>query len=171
MKKELKVICITVAVLAVLQLVGGIFYTAMTAKEEKSYTYVECTIVWVQRKEDDDTTGDDTVAIEGITVSYIGDDGQTVVAQMADFPSSFSVGETFTGRFRDDPLLISAEHTDWFTPVFLIVLGAAYAVIDIILFLLRKKMGLYAMESVADDYIYEDESDEESEDDSEDTRP
>ncbi len=166
MKKELKVICITVAVLAVLQLVGGIFYTAMTAKEEKSYTYVECTILSVQSKKEDDT-----VIIEGITVSYLGSYGQTVVAQMADFPSSFAEGETFTGRFRDDPLLISAEHTDWFTPVFLIVLGAAYAVIDITLFLLRKKMGLYAMESVADDYIYEDESDEESEDDSEDTQP
>lgn len=163
MKKELKVLCITVAVLAVLQLIGGIFYTAMTAREEKKYTYVECTITSVQSKEEDDT-----VTIEGITVSYIGNDGQTVIAQMVDFPSSFSVGETFTGRFKDDPLLISAEQTDWFTPVFLIILGAAYALIDITLFLLRKKMGLYAMESVADDYIYEDESDDESEDDTED---
>lgn len=160
MKKELKILWITVAVLAVLQLIGGTIYTVWTAKEEQKYTYVECTIVSVQSKKEEDT-----VIIEGITVSYLGDDGTTVIAEMADFPSSFSVGTVFTGRFKNDPLKISAEDTDWFTPVFLIVLGGMYAIIDIALLLFRKKMGLYAMESVADDHIYEDDPDEDTDED------
>lgn len=152
MKKEFKIIFITVAVLSVLQLIGGTVYTAWTASQDELYTYVDCTVVSVQS-----VTEGDTLKIEGITVSYVNENGEVVTAQMEDFPSSFSIGEVFSGRYLDDPLSISAKKTDWFTPVFLIILGAAYAIFDLIAFLLRKKMGLYAMVSP---YDYEDDEDE-----------
>lgn len=158
MKRDLKVLWITVAVLAVLQLVGGAVYTAWTAKCEKQYTYVDCTVISVQSSEDGDA-----LRIEGITVSYTDGEGRTVIAEMEDFPSSFSVGSTFRGRYSNDPLSISAKQTDWFTPTFLIFLGALYALFDILALILRKRMGLYAMESpseTSDDCTNEIESEE-----------
>lgn len=152
MKKELKTLWIAVVVLAVLQLIGGAVYTAATAANEKNFTYVDCTVLSVQSQEEEDG-----LIITGITVSYVDDGGNTVVAEMADFPASFSVGSVFEGRYSDDPQLISAETTDWFTPVFLIVLGAAYGLFALITWLLRKKMGLYAMEDISEDPISDEE--------------
>lgn len=146
MKREFKTLWIAVAVLAVLQLIGGTIYTAATAARERDYTYVECTVVDVRKTEQEDT-----LTIEEITVSYTDADGNTVTAKMADFPASFSVGSTFEGRYTDDPYLISAEDTDWFTPVFLLILGGAYAIGDIVALLLRKRVGLYAMEDIQDE--------------------
>lgn len=146
MKRELKTLWIVVAVLAVLQIVGGSIYTAITAVRERNYTYVDCTVVSVK------TTPDgENFRVEGITVSYADSTGNTVTADMVDFPSSFSVGSTFRGRYEQDPKAVSAEHTDWFTPVFLIVLGAVYALADIGALLLRKKMGLYALNEITDE--------------------
>lgn len=146
MRREFKTLWIAVAVLAVLQLIGGTIYTAATAARERDFTYVECTIVDVKTTEQEDT-----VTIEEITVSYTDADGNTVTAKMADFPASFSVGSTFEGRYTDDPHKISAQTTDWFTPVFLLILGGAYAIGDIVAFALRKKMGLYAMVDIRDE--------------------
>lgn len=144
MKKELKTIWIVVAVLSVLQILGGIAYTAMTAAKERNFTYVDCTVVSVQSTQDDDT-----VHIQGVTVTYLDREGNTVTAQLQDIPERFAVGETLQGRYEDDPLKISTEKTDWFTPVFLIVLGTAYGLFDVAAWLLRKKMGLYALEDVS----------------------
>lgn len=146
MKREFKTLWIAVAVLAVLQLIGGTIYTAATAARERDFTYVKCTVVDVRVTEQEDT-----VTIEAITVTYTDADGNTVTAQMADFPASFSVGSTFEGRYTDDPHRISAEDTDWFTPVFLLILGGVYAIGDIVAFALRKKLGLYAMVDVKDE--------------------
>ncbi len=161
MKKEFRTLWIAVAVLAVLQLVGGGVYTAWTAHCEKQYTYVTCTVISVSSSKQE---GDDAVTIDGITVSYVNEQGETVVAEMEDFPSSFAVGESFSGRYSDDPTRISAKQTDWFTPVFLIVLGMGYALFDILTFIFRKKMGLYAMvspaEELSDDEEYEDDTEE-----------
>lgn len=141
MKKELKTIWIAVAVLALAQIIGGCIFTARTAAAEHSYTYVDCTVVSVRS-----TQEGDTVTVTGITVSYPDQEGKTVEAQMADFPTKFSVGSKFRGRYQQDPQIVSAQQTDWFTPVFLIVLGVAYALGDLAVLLLRKKMGLYALE-------------------------
>lgn len=142
MKKELKTVWIVVAVLAILQIIGGSIYTLHTAEQEKRYTYVACTIEEIRTKQDGDS-----LIVEGITVSYRADDGSTVTAQMVDFPPRFSEGDTLQGRYVDDPLKISAQQTDWFTPVFLIVLGVAYAAFDVAALLLRKKLGLYALQN------------------------
>lgn len=152
MKKELKTLWITVAVLAVLQIIGGSVYTTMTAVQEKKFTYVDCTVIAVQS-----TRNEDTVTIEGVTVSYRNGEGDTVIAQMTDYPSSFEIGSVFRGRYLNDPEAVSAQVTDWFTPVFLIVLGVGYGLIDVAALLLRKKMGLYALR----DYVAEDEPGEE----------
>lgn len=146
MKKELKTLWIVVAVLAVLQIVGGCIYTGWTAVKEKTYTYVDCTVMAVQS-----TINGDSVTIDGITVSYVNEQGQTVMAQMADFPTSFAEGETFRARYQDDPLTLSVRQTDWFTPVFLLILGLAYALFDLGALLLRKKMGLYALVDITED--------------------
>lgn len=146
MKKELKTLWIVVAVLAVLQIVGGSVYTGWTAVKEKTHTYVDCTVMAVQS-----TTDGDSVTIDGITVSYVNGEGQTVVAQMADFPTSFAEGYTFRARYQDDPLTLSVQQTDWFTPVFLLILGLAYGLLDLLALLLRKKMGLYALVDITED--------------------
>lgn len=145
MKKELKTIWVVVAVLAVLQILGGSVYTAMTATKERSFTYVDCTVVSVQSTQDEGT-----VQIQGVTVTYLDGKGNTVTAQLQDLPERFAVGESIRGRYDDDPLKISTEKTDWFTPVFLIVLGTAYGLFDVVAWLLRKKMGLYALEDVSE---------------------
>lgn len=145
MKKELKTIWVVVAVLAVLQILGGSVYTAMTAAKERNYTYVDCTIVSVQSTQDDDS-----VQIQSVTVTYLDREGNTVTAQLQDLPERFAVGETIRGRYADDPQKISTEKTDWFTSVFLIVLGTAYGLFDVGAWLLRKKMGLYALEDVSE---------------------
>ncbi len=144
MKKELKTLWLVIAVLAVLQIFGGSVYTAMTAAKERDYTYVDCTIVSVQSTQDGDT-----VQIQSVTVTYLNTEGNTVTAQLQDLPERFSVGETFRGRYENDPEKISAEKTDWFTPIFLIVLGAAYGLFDVAAWLLRKKMGLYALGDIS----------------------
>lgn len=146
MKKDLRTVWIVVMVLAVLQIAGGSYFTLRTALYEKNYTYVDCTVVSVQS-----TQEEDSLLVQGITVSYVNEAGETVLAQMEDFPSSFSVGSTFRARYEQDPYSISAQETDWFTPVFLLVLGAGYGLFGLAALLLRKKMGLYAMEDVSDD--------------------
>lgn len=152
MKKEMKTLWIVVAVLAVLQIIGGSVYTAMTAIRERDFTYVDCTIVSVQT-----TQEGDTVQVNGVTVTYTDAAGKTVTAEMLDFPERFSVGQTFRGRYENDPRKISAEKTDWFTPVFLIVLGAAYGLFDVAALLLRKKMGLYALADISENPSPEEE--------------
>lgn len=146
MKREFKTLWIAVAVLAVLQLIGGTIYTAATAARERTYTYVECTVIDVRVTEQEEG-----VTVEAITVSYTDANGNAVIAEMIDFPSKFSLGSTFEGRYTDDPHKISAQTTDWFTPVFLLILGGAYAIGDIVAFALRKKMGLYAMVDIQDE--------------------
>lgn len=159
MKKELKTLWIAVVVLAVLQLIGGIAYTSWTAHCERQYTYVDCTVVSVSTSQGEE---EGALTVEGITVSYVASGGETVIAEMEDFPSSFAIGESFRGRYSDDPTLISAKTTDWFTPVFLIILGAMYALAAAVMFILRKKMGLYAMESP--DETFEDDGEYDVED-------
>lgn len=155
MKKELKTLWIVVAVLAVLQIVGGCIYTGWTVAKDRTYTYVDCTVVSVQS-----TKKDDIVTIDAVIVSYVNEQGQTVLAQMADFPASFAESSTFRGRYLDDPLTLSAQQTDWFTPVFLLILGLAYALFDLGALLLRKKMGLYALEDISEDEQQEEMTEE-----------
>lgn len=143
MRKQYKTLLIILVVLAVLQIIGGIVYTTLTGINEKKYTYVTCTVTDVQTEQNED----ETFTVIGIEVSYRGEDGQTVYAQMQDFPSSFQVGESFEARYVDDPLSLSQEKTDWFTPVFLLVLGIEYAIGAIVMFAMRKKMGLYALQA------------------------
>lgn len=165
MKREFKIIWLCVAILAVLQLVGGIVYTSYTAKLEREFTYVECTVAEVQTKKDEDSEDENALIIEKIIVTYKNSAGETVDAEMTDYPQSFAIGSTFTGRYTDDPHKISAEHTDWFTPVFLIVLGALYAIADIAALLFRKHTGLYAMEAVGEEYEENADSDSSTRDD------
>lgn len=162
MKKEFKAIWWTVAVLAVLQLVGGIIYTSYTAKLEREFTYVECTVTDVQTKKDEDSEDKNALIIERIVVTYKNSAGETVDAEMTDYPQSFAIGTTFTARYTNDPHSLSAEHTDWFTPIFLIVLGAVYAITAAALLIFRKHTGLYAMESPTEEYeeSYHEMSDE-----------
>lgn len=152
MKKEFKTIWWTITVLAVLQLVGGIIYTSYTAKLEREFTYVECTVTDVQTKKDEDSEDENAFIIEKVVVTYKNSAGEMVDAEMAYYPQSFAVGTTFTARYTDDPHTLSAEHTDWFTPIFLIVLGAVYAITAAALLIFRKHTGLYAMESPTDEY-------------------
>lgn len=144
MKKDLRTVWIVVMVLAVLQIAGGSYFTLRTALYEKNYTYVDCTVVSVQSIQEEDS-----LQVQGITVSYVNEAGETVLAQMEDFPSTFSVGSTFRGRYEQDPYRLSAQETDWFTPVFLVVLGLVYGLGGLGALLLRKKMGLYAMEDIS----------------------
>lgn len=140
MKKGLVTLFILVAVLAVAQITGGIVYTVLTAENEARYTYVEATVKDVETEKGED----DSVTVKSITVTYIGADGE-VEATMKDFPSKFSIGTTFTARYDEDPTLLSTESTDWFTPIFLIILGVLYALGDAIALLNRKNIGLYAL--------------------------
>lgn len=159
MKKEIKIIFTVVAVLAVLQIAGGIFYTAYTYKKEKSYTYVDCTVLSVETEKSEDS--DDTLIVKGVTVSYVNKDGQTAVAKMKDFPSGFKEGSVFKARYSDDPCLLSVETTDWFTPICLLVLGISYAAGDLIFLLVRKKLGLYAFKDAnGDDNLQDVDTDE-----------
>lgn len=152
MKKGLVTLFILVAVLAVAQITGGIVYTVMTAKQEARYTYVEATV-----KEVEIVSGEnDSVTVNSITVTYIGADGERE-AKMKNFPSKFSVGTTFTARYDDDPTLLSIESTDWFTPIFLIVLGLLYALGDIIALVNKKNIGLYALSDDGKQSIPEDD--------------
>lgn len=160
MKKEIKIIFTVVAVLAVLQIAGGIVYTAYTCKKEKTYTYVDCTVLSVETEKSED---DDKVIVKGVTVSYLSGDGQTVVAKMKDLPSSFKEGSVFKARYSDDPCLVSVETTDWFTPICLLVLGISYAAGDLIFLLVRKKLGLYAFKDADEDENFQDVETEENE--------
>lgn len=147
MRKELKTLWIAVAVLAVLQILGGIAYTAYTASEDSRYTYVDCTVISVNTHDGEDGA----LIVDGIIVSYVDENGNTVIAEMEDFPSSFSEGSLIGGRFSDDPKKISTARTDWFTPVFLIILGLFYALIDAVALIFRKKAGLYALVDATDE--------------------
>ncbi len=152
MKKSLVTLFVVVAVLAVLLIAGGIAYTVLTAEKESAYTYVEATV-----KEVETEPSDDAVTIKKVTVTYTGADGEEVTAVMEDFPEKFSVGSTFTARYSVDPLTLSAEKTDWFTPIFMLVLGVAYALGDAIAFFNRKKFGLYALSDGGGDVATEDD--------------
>lgn len=157
MKKELKAVFITVAILAVLQLVGGTIYTAITAAREKEYTYVSCVVVSVETEtatsgEEDQTDSEGvSVTIKSVTVEYENESGEKVTAHLADFPQSFSVGTTLSARYKDDPLNLSTAKTDWFTPVFLLVLGGLYLLTVICMLLFQKRAGLYAIRDAKDD--------------------
>ncbi len=146
MKRQVKSFIIVIAVIAVLQIAGGTVYAIHTARNDKQYTYVDCTVVSVDFEEKEDNQG----TINGITVSYVNSEGQTVVAKMADYPYKFSVGTVFRARYTDNPELLSAQSADWFTPVLMIVLGVAYAIGDVVLWVIRKKTGLYALGTIDD---------------------
>ncbi len=143
MKKQYKTLLIIIAVLAVLQIVGGIVYTSIVGAQEKEYTYVTCTVVKVETEQQED----ESYLVTGITVTYENDKGETITATMQDFPSSFAEGKSFEARYKDNPLSLSAEKTDWFTPVFLLCLGVCYAIGAIVMYAMRKKMGLYALDN------------------------
>lgn len=137
--KQLKIIWIIVVVLAVLQIVGGCVYTAWTVKDEQRYTYVDCVIDGIDSVQDGDN-----YKIESVTVSYFMD-GASVSAILVDYPAKIELGATLSGRYAENPTEVSCKTTDWFTPIFLICLGVAYAIGAAVAFVLRKKMGLYAI--------------------------
>lgn len=156
MKKQYKTLLIIVTVLAVLQIIGGIVYTSIVGVQEKEYTYVTCTVVEVETEQQED----ESYIVKGITVTYENDKGEAVTATMQDFPSSFAEGKSFEARYKDNPLSLSAQKTDWFTPVFLLCLGVCYAIGAIVMFAMRKKMGLYALDNeVKNDDVTIDEDD------------
>lgn len=153
MKKQIKALFIVLIVLSVLQIVGGIVYLCLTAVDDKRYTDVVCTISEVKTSvSESDEEEDESVTVESIVVTYVNENGETVEATLESFPSSFSVGTKLDGRYKDDPHSITLEKTSWFLPSFILVLGVAYAIGTVVFYLSRKRMGLYALESVSDEY-------------------
>lgn len=140
MKRRLTVLWWFVAVLAILQIAGGIVLLVHTAKKEAEYTYVECTVKEVVAEQNGDT-----FTVKDLIVTYE-EEGETIIASMADYPKSFAEGSSFTARYSDDKRLLSAEKTDWFSPALLLCLGIAYAIGDIVALALQKKTGLYALQ-------------------------
>lgn len=166
MKKRIKALFVLLVVLAVLQTVGGIVYLSFTAAEDKLYTDVVCTITEVKTtvvepEEDGEESEGETVTIDSITVTYQNENGEEVVATLADYPSSFQgVGTVLNGRYKDNPTSITLVQTDWFTPSFVLVMGIAYAVGTTVLFAMRKRMGWYALDDSEKDNAPEQEEEE-----------
>lgn len=144
MKRQLKVFLIILTVIAIIHIVGGAVYLATTSVGEREYTYVVCTIEEILSTPSEN----DTYTVQEIRVSYQNEKGETVFATLLDYPSSFSVGAKIEGRYKDNPFEISCEKTNWFYPSLVMIVGVVYAVIVIVLLAMRKKMGLYALESV-----------------------
>lgn len=137
--KQLKTIWIIIVVLAVLQIIGGSVYTAWTVDNERRYTYVDCVIVDITAVADGDS-----YTVEAVLVEYEAD-GKTVSAKLVDYPSKMEIGTTVHGRYDQSVQEISCKTTDWFTPIFLLCLGVAYAIGAALAFVFRKKMGLYVI--------------------------
>lgn len=151
MKRQIKTIFIILVVLAVLQIVGGTIYLSFTAVDDKKYTTVECTIhsVVFTKTEDDEEEGT-SGTIDKVIVTYQNEQGDTIEAELEDYPASFSIGSVFEGRYKDDPYKITLEETDWFTPSFMLAMGIAYAIGTSVLFAMRKRMGWYALDDGQD---------------------
>lgn len=149
MKKQIKALFIVLIVLSVLQIVGGIVYLSFTAVNDKLYTEVVCTISEVNTITNEE---DESVTVESVIVTYVNGNGESVEATLESFPSSFSVGTKLDGRYKDDPHSISLEKTNWFLPSFMLALGIAYAIGAVVFYVSRKRMGLYALENVSDEY-------------------
>lgn len=153
MKKQLKTIFIILIVLAVLQIVGGVVYLSFTAVEDASYTTVECTIHSVvftktEKQEEQEEQG----TIDKVIVTYQNAQGETIQAELSDYPASFSIGSVFEGRYKsEEPTKITMEETDWFTPSFMLCVGVLYAIGATLLFVFRKKLGMYALDDAVDD--------------------
>ncbi len=143
MKGQLKTILIVIAVLAVFQIAVGSVFLASTVKQERTYTYVTATITDVQTEKGEE---ENFYTITSIVVTYQNDNGQMTTATLTDYPSSFEIGTVVQCRYTDNPLSLSTQTTDWFTPIFTICLGAVYAISGVILFAFRKKFGLYALQ-------------------------
>lgn len=163
MRKDLLTIFIVVAVLAVCQIVGGVVYTVYTARKDASFDYYDCTIVEIETEkvETDTEDGEEQFTIKSVKVQYTLSDGTEVEAYATQYPSSLAVGTEFVGRVSRDSnsLDVSAETTDWFTPIFMIALGVVYAIIDLLFFIFRKKTGLYALKDVSNEYVEIEEDD------------
>lgn len=148
MKRQLKTILIVLIVVAVLQIVGGIVYLSLTAVDEKRYTSVECTITEVISKVQENEDGEEeTLKIESIIVTYQNANGESVTAELADYPSSFEIGTVLEGRYKDDPSVITLGDTDWFTPALVLVVGVAYGIGAVVMYATRKKTGMYALDN------------------------
>ncbi len=157
MRKDFLTIFIAIAILAVLQIVGGTIYTITTAVVESKYTYYDCTIVEIEtEKVESDTDSEiEQYKIKNVKVSYTLADGTEIIANASYYPTPLAVGDVFVGRVSSDSTSdsVSSETTDWFTPIFMIVLGVVYALIDLLFFVFRKKTGLYALKDVSEEYV------------------
>lgn len=162
MKKQLKTILILLIVIAVLHIVGGIVYISFTAAEDKRYTSVECTIseVNVSKSEANEDGEGENVTIESVVVTYKNAQGELVEARLADFPQSFEVGSVLNGRYKDDAHSITLDSTDWFTPSLVLFIGGMYGIGAGVLFATRRKAGMYALDTEAQDKAPEVEEDE-----------
>lgn len=146
MKRHLKTLLVVIAVLAVFQIVVGALLLSWTVKTEHSYTYVSATITEIQTEKQQNEDGDEYYTVKSVSVTYTNDSGESVTATLADFPYSFELGTVVKCRYTDNPLSLSTQTTDWFTPIFTVSLGAIYAIGGTLLFVFRKNFGLYALE-------------------------
>ncbi len=164
MKRRLRTLLVIIAVLAVFQIVAGALLLSWTVTTEKSYTYVTATITEIQTEKQQNEDGDEYYTVKSISVAYTNNSGESVVATLADFPYSFELGTVLECRYTDNPLSLSTQTTDWFTPVFTIVLGVVYAIGGTLLFVFRKNFGLYALEDTEKGDFEEEEDDWELDD-------
>ncbi len=157
MRRSYLAIWIIIVIFAVLQTVGGAVYLALSIEKENAYTYVDCTIENIVSEPSGES--DETYIVKSITVSYTNENGEKVIAEMIDFPQSFQEGSTFIGRYLDNPLEISAESKDLSLQYFTLCLGIVYAIAAVLLFVYRRKLGLYALEDVERNMVIEEDDD------------
>lgn len=165
MRRSYLSIWIIIVVFAVLQTVGGAVYLALSVQKENAYTYVECKIEEIISEPSEAEEG--TYVVKSITVSYTNEKGESVLAKMSDYPQSFQEGSTFVGRYLTNPLEISAKSKDLSLQCFTLCLGIVYSVVAVLLFVYRKKLGLYALEDVRKDNLEEDAETSDEENDEE----
>lgn len=155
MRRSYLAIWIMIVIFAVLQTVGGAVYLALSIEKENAYTYVECTIENIVSEPSGES--DETYIVKSVTVSYTNEKGEEILAELIDYPQSFTEGTTFTGRYLDDPLEISTESKDLSLQYFTLCLGVVYAIASVLLFVYRRKLGLYALEDVEGNMVIEDD--------------
>lgn len=143
MKSQLKTILIVIAVLAIFQIVVGAVFLHFTVKTERTFTYVTAQITDVQTEKGEE---ENSYKITSIVVTYTNNNGETVIATLSDYPSTFEIGTTVQCRYTTNPYSLSTQTTDWFIPIFTVCLGVVYAIGGIVLFAFRKKFGLYALQ-------------------------
>ncbi|MCM1290101.1 MAG: DUF3592 domain-containing protein [Corallococcus sp.] len=159
--RNLKIVIFAV-VLAVILIAGGVTYVSVTAVNAAKYQTVSATVVEISTEKKDENT----VIVTGVAVRYETAGGVVQNKLSGQFPKELKEGSQISVRYKkDDVTFVTAEHVDWGTPIFLLVLGVLYAVGSGVFIYLRKKAGDYAIYdgTVEGDGVFEDAADEESE--------